>query len=690
MRTSLLLLGLLLPIIGLAQPINPEDITIARDEYGVPTVMGPTDRHVAYGLAWVQCEDQFTLVQQTLMLVKKRLGREYGRQGAAGDFFAALFQIDQQVAEKKDTDISPEFYAYASAFAEGLNAFAERYPREVLDKKLFPVSPDDLIAAYPLKIMDFIGATDAISRILYANTYDQEMQMPEFFMKGSNSFAFRSTMTKDGRTYLIANPHLAFSGAESFYEVGLISGEGWKFQGAMFPGSLSPQVGTNPHLGWTHTNNYFDHTDVFALKMHPTEPLMYEYNGEWRKLEERKIKLKVNVKWLPFNVGAKRKVYQSVYGPTLKSEAGNFFAIRTGPAFTIKTAEQWYRMAQATNLEAFKAALRMNGLPYFNITYADKADHILYIFNGLFPERTPGYDYEGLVPGHTSETNWDSFLPLDQRPTIENPDCGYVYNVNHTPYRCTCRDSWLDGDKYPAEVSIQENDNGRSYQWREIYTDGTPLSMAELKTLKYDSRLAEQSVLAKYVDRFQNLPEDTSEPALIQALREWDRVVDQDKVAPTYLALGIIKLGNLSAYDSLAHVPDSLFAKALTQTAVHLRKHFNTLDVPFSEFFRFRRGDKNLPIFGFFNTLAARLGGYLDKEDGRYYATGGDGFMMFIQYDESGVVDIESIVAYGASAEPDSPYYNNQMELFAAKKAKKMTLDRSQVLDQASKVYHPQ
>ena len=74
----------------------------------------------------------------------------------------------------------------------------------------------------------------------------------------------------------------------------------------------------------------------------------------------------------------------------------------------------------------------------------------------------------------------------------------------------------------------------------------------------------------------------------------------------------------------------------------------------------------------------------------RYYATGGDGCMMFIQYDESGVVDIESIVAYGASAEPDSPYYNNQMELFAAKKAKKMTLDRSQVLDQASKVYHPQ
>ena len=63
-----------------------------------------------------------------------------------------------------------------------------------------------------------------------------------------------------------------------------------------FPGSVSPQIGTNPHLGWTHTNNYYDHTDVYLLKMHPTDPLKYEFDGEWLELEKEDVKLTVKLK----------------------------------------------------------------------------------------------------------------------------------------------------------------------------------------------------------------------------------------------------------------------------------------------------------------------------------------------------------------------------------------------------------
>jgi acyl-homoserine-lactone acylase len=39
--------------------INPNNITIARDTFGIPHIFAPTDAEVAYGLAWAHCEDDF-------------------------------------------------------------------------------------------------------------------------------------------------------------------------------------------------------------------------------------------------------------------------------------------------------------------------------------------------------------------------------------------------------------------------------------------------------------------------------------------------------------------------------------------------------------------------------------------------------------------------------------------------------
>ena len=43
---------------GIAQ-IDPANIEILRDSYGVPHIYAPTDVEVAYGLAWAHAEDDF-------------------------------------------------------------------------------------------------------------------------------------------------------------------------------------------------------------------------------------------------------------------------------------------------------------------------------------------------------------------------------------------------------------------------------------------------------------------------------------------------------------------------------------------------------------------------------------------------------------------------------------------------------
>ena len=65
MKIKLLWISLIslihLQVIG---QINPDNIQIVRDAYGVPHIFTKTDAELAYGLAWAHAEDYFETIQQ--------------------------------------------------------------------------------------------------------------------------------------------------------------------------------------------------------------------------------------------------------------------------------------------------------------------------------------------------------------------------------------------------------------------------------------------------------------------------------------------------------------------------------------------------------------------------------------------------------------------------------------------------
>ena len=66
-KTKLHILVLLLSFNTLFSQINPKNIEIVRDQYGVPHIFGKTDAEVAYGLAWAHSEDDFKTIQQAYL-----------------------------------------------------------------------------------------------------------------------------------------------------------------------------------------------------------------------------------------------------------------------------------------------------------------------------------------------------------------------------------------------------------------------------------------------------------------------------------------------------------------------------------------------------------------------------------------------------------------------------------------------
>jgi acyl-homoserine-lactone acylase len=74
---------------------------------------------------------------------------------------------------------------------------------------------------------------------------------------------------------------------------------------------------------------------------------------------------------------------------------------------------------------------------------------------------------------------------------------------------------------------------------------------------------------------------------------------------------------------------------------------------------------------------------------GKERATHGESHIIMVRFGEDGPI-LESVNAFGASNDPDSPYYTDQMELFVNHQLKPMTLDKKKIYAEAARVYHPE
>lgn len=685
-----------------AQPsisINPDNVTIVRDSFGVPHIFGKTDADCAYGLAWANAEDAFFETQNLMYVAKGYMGRKDGIDGVKADFFVHAIGARKIVEERYTKDLTPDYIRYLNGYVQGLNAYAAAHPEQVKIKKAFPVTDKDVLTAF-VATMSFLSYSQNQVGDAVGGKFDQEPINFDHLNPsvGSNAYAASSKITDEKKTFLCINPHLQMNGPLSFYEMHLQSEEGLDMQGVTFQGASSHAMGTNKHLGWGFTWNYFDKVDIFKLNMHAKHKLQYEFDGKYETLEKRPVWLKVKVKGLTIPV--RKMTYWSKYGCTIKSDkTDNFYAVRFPANMTIKTGQQLYEMAKAQNYEQFWTAIRNNhAIALFNMVYADEKNNIFYLSHGMLPDRKHlEYKWAGIVPGNTSKTLWTNLVPLDSMPHNINPDCGYVFNTNNNVYHATC----LENSKscnLPDYVNERPGDNNRAVTLKNFFNTHPTFSYKEFKKIKYETRFPNNSQFIKSLNPLWNL-DKTKYPDLTEAiemLQGWDRNTDVNSI-PTTLFGSFIK----TIWDD-RHYGDYEFITGITplteeQTVDYLKrakefmlKNFGTIRVPWGEVHKLRRGDKALSIESFADLLSPSypkaniINGKLE-----FNPEHGDTYCMFVQYGKDGAEKIETLEPLGNSLNPTSKHYADQMEIFTKKQHKQMPFDKSYWLTHAETTYHP-
>lgn len=675
---------LLIAGLNASAQINPANITIARDSFGVPHIFAPTDPEVAYGIAWAHAEDDFETLQLVVLSGKAKLGTGLGKKGAEADYVINLLRIRKTVEEQWNT-LSPDFLALIKGYVQGLNAYAKAHPAEIKYKKAFPFDEKEYMTAVVFSISLFCGVDQVLPQILGGKI----ATIPGFNPHGSNAFAMNSAKTTTGESFLAINAHQPQEGPVAFYEAHLQSEQGWNMLGGLFPGGCLIFHGTNENLGWAHTVNYQDKIDVYQLEINPANKNQYKFDGEWLTLEENKAKLKI--KGIPVTIG--KSIYWSKYGPTVKTDKG-VFSMRVPAIMDIKALEEWYRMNKAKNFTEFYKALSMTSLPMFNIMYADRYDTIFYISNGKMPRRNPDpkYNWKSTLPGNTSATLWTGFKPIGELPQYVNPPSGYLFNTNHSPFLASNK------TQHPVDLSkIDKNDgyemyhNNRSQRVTELLYNNERVDYNSFKRIKFDQQLPKELKYTYGIDSMLNLNANDYPvmKEVITNFQSWDRkAIANSKGAAVFLLV----------YDHVAKKLAGTPARQLTKTEsveayqyVHdyMIKYFGKTDLVLGDIQKLVRGNDVRPAWGLPDVLTAA---YTEPyKDGMRKVNSGDAYICFVRYQKDGSLPlIESVNTFGASMHPESPHYKDQMTMFQNQQTKSMTLDKKEVLRTAKSIYHPE
>ena len=668
-----------------APMIRANQINIARDSFGVPHIFAPTDAEVAYGLAWAHAEDDFATMQMLILTGKGKVATHLGKKGAPIDFVFGLLNTKATVVAQMN-EFDPKFIQLLKGYLLGLEAYAKAHPDQVLNKHVFPISIEEYLASAAFSVAIFCGVDKALPKILNGTI----PKLEGFTGEGSNAFAINAKKSASDETMLVINAHQPIEGPTAFYEAHVQSDEGWNILGGLFPGAPLIFHGVTPNLAWAHTVNFQDKIDIYQLETSKSHPGEYKVDGNWLKLEKRKIKL--SIKGIPFPIY--KTAYQSIYGPTVATPKGELFSMRLPALMDAGALQQWYAMNKANNFKEFKEALEQNHLPMFNIMYADKADNIFYISNGKMPYRNKdtSYHWSSTLPGNTKATLWNEFKPLSALPQMTNPKSGYLFNANHSPFLASSELDNLNPTNFDVNDGYETYHNNRSRRAKNLIDQLDKISYEDIKRIKFDRQLPNPILFPYgYTADTMFMVDENKYPQLasiITTLKNWDHnAVAESKGALIY---------NL-AYYNVPVVMEGRNKDKLTMVEAvkvyqiiydFLQSNYGRTDLTLGDVQKLVRGKENWPQGGMPDVLAAVMSEPFGKDKRKMNS--GDAYINFVRFPKNGGLPlIESVNTFGASFNEGDRHYNDQRAMYQAQQLKRMTLDKTEVLQKAVRQYHP-
>ena len=695
------------PVGAVPLPELAQQVEIRRTTYGVPQILAQNLRAAAFALAYVQLEDYGPGIIEGMQAARGRAALVAGPSRIDAD---ARNRLRYQRAVQMYDSLRQDTRDIYDGFAQGMNHYIRvnrgrlpewmqpdftatdvfardiAWPAEAAMnafRQRLARNPGDpaLLAATVNGEWERVGptgaaATDTLSGARSAT--DTAGQATDNV--GSNAWALAPSRTTSGHAILLRNPHLSWT--SGYYEAHVRVPGKLDFYGDFrIGGPFTVIGGFNPYLGFSTTNNDNRTHEYYALRIDPARPDHILLDGRSQPLLADSVA--VEYRDSVGNAGTETRIFWSTHlGPVLARNDSLVYIYRPALNGEYRAGEQWLEMMKARNLDEYRAAMRMQARETSNFTYADRDGNIYYTWVSTAPAlpHPDGGDTLAILATSSAQV-WSRLVPYDSLPQLLNPPGGYIHNENDSPHFTNLNrvlphtfSFWVQ----PPSLRL------RSQHALEILHTDRVFSLEDVVAAKHSMRmLLADRVKGDLITAVRAASPTGDIAAALQLMERWDNTVAAQSRGGVLFETWWNRYRTLTRGTEPHSVPWSAdapiatprglsdpaaaaeaFAWAVTETA----QRYGSWSVAWGDVHRVRRGNVDAPVGGCSGALGCfRVLNFVES-DNRRIANGGDGWVLAVEFGD--IPRAYSILAYGQSPDPASPWYANQAALFAANRMK--------------------
>jgi len=694
-----------------------KNVTIIRDNWGIPHVYGKTDADAVFGLMYAQCEDDFKRVEMNYIEKLGRMAEVKGESELYNDLLIQLV-IDSADAVKDFNNAPVWLKKLCNSFADGINYYIYKNPSTK------PALLNRFKPWYPLLWTD--GSIGAISTADVnvndlKNFYSGEPSVSinkiveEEILTGSNGFAFSPKITESGNAILYINPHVTFYFRP---EVHMVSEEGLNAYGAVTWGQFFVYQGFNEHCGWMHTSSAVDASDTYIEKVSKkNDGWVYEYNGKEKPVIRKRISIKAKK-----GTGIETTNINALFthhGPIMAKRNGQWLSVKADNRIMNGLIQCWQR-TKAKNFEEFKKTLDLKGNISNNTVYADAEGNIAYWHGNRIPIRDIKYDWKKAVDGSISATEWKGYHKINETVLSINPPNGWLQNCNSTPFTVAGVNS-PKKENYPFYMA-PDGENFRGINAVRVLSEENKYTIDKVIQAGYDKRLSSFEILVpalinsfeKNVHGNDSLYNKLYE--VISVLRNWDFRCGENSIAttvavewgqkilPAIFRTKIIDDEEADQVEKAKYFAENAKAEEFLQPLLgainELKSKYGRWQIEWGEINRFQRissdidnkfedNKESIPV-GFVSSTWGMLPSYTSRSFAgtkKRYGVNGNSFICAVEFGKK--IKAKSLLAGGESGNENSRHFFDQGLMYSQGQFKDVLFYKEDVMKHVERSYHP-
>jgi acyl-homoserine-lactone acylase len=671
----------------------PSEVTVVRDDWGVPHVFAAREADGYYGLGYAMAEDRLESVLRRWLAASGRLASVFGPDSLSKDL-ARLEWRHLEAARAGLARTSPQLRADYAMLVAGVRRYMDDHPERVppwaRDLALEPAMPVAWSRAWTFYWAEGVdeckaGGAPVEPHLLAALTADGRA------MPASNAWTVSPWRTAEGVAMLVGDSHSEFTGNGEMWEFRLHAGD-LDVAGTSGVGTGWVIVGHTRRLAWTTTNRSYDGADCYRVVVDRANPRRYRYDGRWRTITTRTVV--VPVKGGPSATRVFEYTDHNGVPSPVVARRGDTAWVASDP-YADRAAmidAQMHRQLTARSIADLREAQHVQDLWPTNLVAADADGNTYYLRAGRVPIRRTGLDWALPLDGNTSATAWDGVHALADLVQIENPASGYLQSNNVSP-DVMFEGSRLTADHYAPEVYGERagSDNFRGRRSRALLSRMFAATTDDMLALLFDEKwegadafvsglagalarnaadVAVQSPgyrrFADRLARFDGYAAQRSMAAL--SYLYWRRALAEHAESNRELV-------RLTRQDS---VPGpglhSALLAAVPRAMQLLEQDFGTTELTFGDVFRVGRGGVSHPLGGFVGTMRAMVYGTPDSA-GRQWVRSGQRQPLVVAFTTP--VTSYTSLNFGESNDPASPHFADQSRLMSERRLKPSYFDEA-------------